>query len=207
MIRNIVFDLGAVLIDIDFDLAKKAFEKIGISNFDQHYTQVSASGLFDALEKGNCSPQEFYQAIQQIGNPSTHKIEIQQAWNSILLDFRKESMEYVATLKSSYRLFLLSNTNAIHMEEINRRSATQLGVNNLDDFFEKAYYSFAVGMRKPQEEIFEYVIKDAAILPQETIFIDDAQPNIHTAIKMGFQTHLLLKGEKVEQVLATLLNT
>ena len=199
-IKNIVFDLGAVLIDIDFNKVAVSFKQLGFSNFEQHYSQLQANELFQQLEKGEISDVDFYTAIQQqIDIPLSHT-QIQNAWNSILLDFRIESMQLLASLKNKYRLFLLSNTNAIHLEEINAILFQQTNNSSLDSYFEKAYYSHIVGLRKPSKEIFSHVLENANIVANETLFIDDSFPNIDTANQMGFKTYLLLPGEKIEHI-------
>ncbi len=197
-IKNILFDLGDVLIDIDFQKVKSAFEKLGISEFEKQFSQLTASSLFENLETGKISESNFYKAIQQQSSVPLADSDIKDAWNAILLDFRIESMKKLQELKQTHRLFLLSNTNAIHLTEVNNILQRQLGISNLDVFFEKAYYSHLVGLRKPHREIFEFVLKDAGICASETVFIDDTPPNISTAEQLGFRTHLLAKSERIE---------
>ena len=197
-VKNILFDLGAVLIDIDFEKVCKSFEHIGIKDFEKQYSQLAASTLFEDLEKGKITNEYFYEAIQKQLQSSISSEEIKNAWNSILLDFRIDTMQYLTQLKTDYNLYLLSNTNAIHLTEINILAQQQLQVKDLDVFFTKAYYSFKMGMRKPNADIFEFVLQDAGIVAEETLFIDDSKPNIITAQHLGFKTHLLLKGERVE---------
>ncbi len=199
-IKNILFDLGDVLIDIDFQKVKVAFENLGITEFDKQFSQMTASRLFEDLETGKISDADFYASIQQQSKTSLSETDIKNAWNAILQDFRAESMQKLTDLKQTHRLFLLSNTNAIHLTEVNNILQRQLGISNLDVFFEKAYYSHVVGLRKPHREVFDYVLKDAGILAAETIFIDDTPPNIETAHQLGFSTHLLLKGERIETI-------
>ncbi len=196
--KNILFDLGDVLIDIDFQKVKAAFENLGITEFDKQFSQLTASSLFENLETGKISETDFYKEIQQQSKIPLAETDIKNAWNAILLDFRAESMKRLQELKQTHRLFLLSNTNAIHLTEVNNILHRQLGINNLDVFFEKAYYSHVVGLRKPYRQVFDYVLKDAGIVASETMFIDDTPPNIETAGQLGFSTHLLQKGERIE---------
>lgn len=199
-IKNIVFDLGAVLLDIDFNKVAQAFKELGIQDFEKQYSQLQAVDLFQQLEKGEVSPDDFYKAIQNQVNVPLHTDAIKNAWNAILCDFRKSSMEYLLSIKKEYRLFLLSNTNAIHLEAINSILFKQTSEPLLDNYFEKAYYSHKVGMRKPGEEIFFHVLNDANIVAHETIFIDDSLPNVEAARKIGFISHCLLPEERVEQL-------
>ena len=197
-IKNIIFDLGAVLFDIDFQKVNQAFADLGVQNIEQQYSKLSANFLFENLEMGKITTDEFYQTLQAQTDVPLSQQQLENAWNAILLNFRKESMAFVTQLKQTHRVFLLSNTNIIHLKQINFQAKTELDVERLDDFFEKVYYSFEMGMRKPDEHIFHYVLKDAQLLPEETFFIDDSAPNIETAAKIGFKTHLLLSDEKVE---------
>ncbi len=199
-IKNIIFDLGAVLFDIDFQKVNQAFADLGVQNIEQQYSKLSANFLFENLEMGKISADAFYQTLQaQTDVPLTHQ-QLELAWNAILLNFRKESMAFVQQLHQTHRVFLLSNTNIIHLKQINLQAKKELSAERLDDFFEKAYYSFEMGMRKPDEHIFQYVLKDAELVAEETFFIDDSAPNIETAAKIGFKTHLLLANEKVEAI-------
>lgn len=200
-IKNILFDLGAVLIDIDFNKVAKAFELLGIDKFENQFSQLSASHLFENLETGKISDDEFHKAIQKQTGKTLNASEINDAWNAILLDFRKESMDFLTSLKSKYSLYLLSNTNAIHINKVNEILHRQLGVADLDIYFHKAYYSHKIGLRKPGKESFQFVLKDANILAEETFFIDDTLPNILSARELGFMVHHLLPGERVENII------
>ena len=199
-IKNLLFDMGAVLINIDYNKTARAFEELGVENFSKEFSQTTASPLFEEIEMGRISESAFYESIRKEFNITSDYNKIQNAWNAILEDFRKESMEFLQTLKINYRLFLLSNTNSIHLEEVNNILFNQLGVKQVDDYFEKAYYSHKVGMRKPNENIFQFVLEDAEINATETLFIDDTISNIHTANLLGFKTHLLLPEERIEQL-------
>lgn len=201
-VKNILFDLGAVLIDIDFEKTADAFRQLGIDRFEEQFSQLSASTLFEDLETGKISNEDFYKAMRrQVPEMNLSDASIQLAWNAILQDFRKESMQLLKQLKQRYRLFLLSNTNAIHLVEVNNILNQQLNVENLDHYFERAYYSHLIGLRKPTSAAFNFVLEDAGIKAHETLFIDDSHPNITAASQMGFQTRLLLKGERVEDFL------
>ena len=201
-VKNILFDLGAVLINIDFEKTADAFRQLGIDRFEEQFSQLSASTLFEDLETGKISNEDFYKAMRrQVPEMNLSDASIQLAWNAILQDFRKESMQLLKQLKQRYRLFLLSNTNAIHLVEVNNILNQQLNVENLDHYFERAYYSHLIGLRKPTSAAFNFVMEDAGIKAHETLFIDDSHPNITAASQMGFQTRLLLKGERVEDFL------
>ncbi len=192
--------MGAVLINIDYNKTAQAFKELGITDFDQQFSQINASALFEELEMGKITNDYFYTAMQAQIPGSVDSSLIKHAWNAILEDFRMESMHYLVELKKEVRLFLLSNTNAIHLEEVNLILQKQLGVAAVDDYFEKAYYSHKVGMRKPHADIFEFVLSDAGILASETLFVDDTKMNIDTAEQLGFNTHLLLPSQRIEDL-------
>jgi putative hydrolase of the HAD superfamily len=201
-IKNIIFDLGAVLFDIDFNKVSDSFKELGISNFHQQYSQLHASGLFQDLEKGKITPESFYQSIQyQVKEVRLTEAQIKKAWNSILIDFRIESMNYLSVLKENYSIYLLSNTNQIHIAEVNDIVRKKFNKEKLDDFFIKAYYSHIIGMRKPDEDIYRFILHDAGIRAEETLFIDDSPPNIEASLKLGIQSHLLLAHEKIENLI------
>lgn len=201
-IKNIIFDLGNVIINIDPDLSVREMQKLGFENFERSYSLLSQSKVFDFLEKGLISPEKFY---EEINNQLPQKVsceKIEQAWSAMLLDFPKERIELIQNLGKKYKVFLLSNTNEIHYHKYNKEFKTQFGF-SFNDLFEKAYYSFEVGMRKPETEIFEQVLHDRNLDPFETLFIDDLDINIETAARLGLNTIWLnvAKGEDITEKL------
>lgn len=199
-IKNIIFDLGGVLLNIDFNKTRKAFENLGVKDFDSFYTKETADPVFEALETGHISNDGFYAAMQPHCNPGTSFGQVQQAWNEILLDFREESVAHLKALKQRYDLYLLSNTNSIHHTAFTEIFKKQFKGDVFDGYFTKAYYSHEMQRRKPYTDTYVYVINDAGISPSETLFIDDACANIEGAAKAGLQTKLLLPGEKIENL-------
>ena len=200
MINNILFDLGKVLLNFDNDNAKNYFKKFGVDDYEKHVLALHAQNIFNELETGELSAEQFINAISQKLNDSVSATEIQCAWNSILMDFRTESMKHLEKLKKQYKLYLLSNTNVLHHEEFNRILFNQLQIKSLDSYFTKAYYSHQIGMRKPNRNIYDFVLKDAGINAAETLFIDDLPENVAAASELGFQTHLLLPEERIENL-------
>jgi glucose-1-phosphatase len=200
ILKNIIFDLGVVLINIDYKKTEKAFINLGFQNFSEMYNQFSANEIFEKLETGNISNADFYAIIMKLSKQPITETQIEDAWNEILLDWRIESVAYLKKLSESYNLYLLSNTNAIHQAAFFKSLKNQTGITDLNSFFTKAYYSHEVHLRKPNTDIFEFVLKDASILAKETLFIDDSYNNIDTAKAMGFKTHLLLPNERIEHL-------
>ena len=186
-IKNIIFDLGNVIINIDTERTAAEMRKLGFKDFEKTYSLLSQTNLFDSLEKGLITPEKFHNEInsQLINKVSSEKID--KAWGAMLLDFPKERIELLQKLNKKYRLFLLSNTNEIHFHQYNNDLINQFGF-GLNSLFEKAYYSFELGMRKPDTEIFEYALNDSNLNPFETLFIDDLDKNIETASRLGLNT-------------------
>ncbi len=199
-LKNIIFDLGGVLLNIDYNKTLQAFKELGYNDFEEMYNQYSADALFEQLETGNITNDEFYNKILKGREESVNKDQVTLAWNTLLLDFRLSTIDFLKELSKKYNLYLLSNTNAIHLEAFRKIFTEQTGYADLDVFFKKAYYSNLVHLRKPNKNIFKFVLADARIWPEESLFIDDSYNNIDTAREMGFKTHLLLPGEKIEDL-------
>ncbi len=206
-INAIIFDLGGVLLNLDFNKSFKAFEELGVPDFPAYFHQSHSNPLFANLEMGLIEPEAFYEAFQvATGIPATN-LEIRSAWNAMLLDFREDSVAYLRSLKGNYRLFLLSNTNQIHLEAFRGTYHRTYGAHDFDVIFEKAWYSHELGMRKPGVAIYKEVIKIHGLNPAETLFVDDTAPNIEGAKEAGLQTLLLEKGMLIEQVMPGMLGT
>ena len=200
-VKNIIFDLGGVLINLDYQLTRKAFENLGIANFNDLYTQHHANPLFEQLEVGAIEPEAFYEALRQTTGLTLTNRQIETAWNAMLLDFPAERLHWLSQIKNKYNIYLFSNTNAIHYNafiNIYRKVAPQLGLDiNFEHFFKTAYYSHTLGQRKPEVAAFEAVIRDAKLDPAQTLFIDDTLLNIEGAQKAGLQTIFLSGGVTV----------
>ena len=196
-IKNIVFDLGGVLLNISFENAAAAFRNLGVDNFDAFYTKESADHLFEALETGQISNPGFLKRMQQYCAPGTSLEAVEAAWNAILLDFREPSVRHLDLLRQRYRVFLLSNTNSIHQTAFNLSFSRDFGY-NFDSLFEKAWYSHAIGRRKPYPETFTWALADAGLAGAETLFMVDAAANIEGAAAAGMPTKLLEPQERIE---------
>ena len=200
-LKNIIFDLGAVLIDIDYKKTERAFIKLGFENFEAMYSQYTADAIFEKLETGKISNEDFYDKLISLSNNNITSEQIKNAWNEIILYWRIGSLNFLGTLSPKYKLFLLSNTNAIHHEYFHNSLKEETNRTEIDSLFTKAYYSHEIHLRKPNANIFEFVAKDANINIEETLFIDDSSNNIDTARSLGFKTHLLLAEERIEHLL------
>ena len=200
VLKNIIFDLGGVLLSIDYNKTENAFKALGYTDFQNMYSQLTADELFVKLETGQISNEDFFKILTSAHAGEVTEKQAGDAWNSMLLAWRQESLSFLEQLSAHYKIFLLSNTNAIHEQAFNKSLKLQTGLVSIDPFFTKAYYSHKINLRKPGAPVFQYVLKDAAIKANETLFIDDSFNNIKTAASLGFKTHLLAAGEKIEEL-------
>jgi glucose-1-phosphatase len=200
MTKTIILDLGGVLINLDYNKTSKAFMALGVDHFDDHFSQFKADELFAKLETGKISEDQFYQAIVPICKARTTKDQVREAWNAMLLDFRVKSLDFLVPLAEKYPLYLLSNTNSIHLAAINKILFSQTGKTTLDGYFTKSYYSHLIGRRKPWPETYRFVLADAGIIASETLFIDDSINNIDAAAALGIKTYHLKACERIESL-------
>src|SRR5688572_16872480 len=159
-IKNLIFDLGGVLINIDYRKPIEAFQQLGVNVTAEWYAKKTQNKLFDDFETGAISPAEFREEIRKFSGKQLTDDQIDRAWNSILLDFPAQRMELLYELKKTHRLFLLSNTNAIHIPEFYQILIRTFGKNPFPEIFEHCYYSHEMGLRKPHAEIFIRVLKN-----------------------------------------------
>ena len=199
-IKAIIFDFGGVILNIDYNKTYKAFTNLGVKNFDEMYSQKNANPLFHDLEEGKINAEEFYNAFRTSSQLKLTDQQIKKAWNAILLKYREETLQTLATIKNKYRLYLLSNTNSIHHKEFNKIVEDQIGSGSLNDYFDKAYYSHEIKLRKPGKDAYQYVLKENNLFPSETLFIDDSIQNIEAAKSLGLQTIYLKEGMKIEDL-------
>jgi len=186
-IEAIIFDLGGVIINIDYQATISKFKKLGIDNFQQLYSQANQVNLFDEYETGVISSQRFINELLHFHPEGTTANEVVEAWNAMILDVRVEKLNLLEHLKKDYRLFLLSNTNALHLSKVQRNwnCATE---SPMEHYFENLYYSHEIGLRKPSIKIFEFVCKENNLNPNCTLFIDDSVQHISGAIEYGLKT-------------------
>ncbi len=196
--KNIIFDLGGVLLDIDYQKTITAFEDLGLQHFEAMFSQFKADALFEKLETGALNEADFYAAVKERTHLVVTNEEIDNAWNALLLNFRIESLAFLEQLSHTYKLYLLSNTNSIHLKCFKALFTKETGKPTLDGYFIKAWYSNQVGLRKPGSKIFEFVLEEENLQAAETLFIDDTLINIETAKNLGLKTHHLLPTERIE---------
>ncbi len=199
-IKNIIFDLGGVLLNIDYNKTISAFKELGIENFEEMFSQFHVDKLFEKLETGRISENDFYETVKKrIPGPVSND-QVETAWNAMILDFRKESLAYLEKLSGNYALFLLSNTNSIHLKHFQQVFTRETGQPSLDKYFTTCWYSNIIGLRKPNKEVYEYVLKDKNLNAAETFFVDDTIDNIRAAMELGIKSHLVLPHERIENI-------
>lgn len=192
-IKNLIFDFGGVIYQIDFERQKKAFLSLGISGFEKLYAQASQNSLFSDLETGKISEDIFREKLIGLIGKKIPVPMVDELWNSILIDYFYDKIGLLQKLKSKYRLMLLSNTNAIHYNFYSQQFLQNYGY-DFNDLFDKTYWSFKIGMRKPDLEIFEKVIAENGLTRENALFIDDTVQNTESAEKYGLSSFWLSPG-------------
>jgi glucose-1-phosphatase len=187
-IKNIIFDLGNVIINIDFDLTYQALAKISNKSLNEINQAFIDYEIWDIYEKGKLTNQEFIDLLRNKLEINHSDQDIINAWNALLLDIPQKRIDKLKELSKKYRLFILSNTSDIHIIDVNRILQESTGVRDLKDLVEKAYYSYEINLRKPSLEIYKYVVEDAKLKISETLFLDDNLDNIIGANEFGLHT-------------------
>ena len=191
-IKNIIFDLGGIFLDIHYQLTKNAFINLGIKNFDELFTQHHANDLFEDLETGKISETTFYNLFRKEANINLSDEQIKTAWNALLGGFPPKRLDWLQKIKDKYNIYLFSNTNQIHYDAFMKIYEQETGQNDFNKHFIKAYYSQNIGLRKPYPEGFLHILNEQNLVPAETLFIDDTIKNIEGAKAVGLQTiHLI----------------
>lgn len=196
-ITSIVFDFGGVVMDVDLLRTVEAFVNMGVSGISAEETQVGSGTFFEENERGAFTREEFWQKLRErapVLNQYSDE-DLHKAWDALLGDFDPKRIELLRTLRSGYRIFLLSNTNEPHRETFLRRFAEQIG-GDMNALFEEAFYSDILGCVKPDHEIFEKVQEAAALVPAETLFIDDNPKNVAAARECGWHAYHLVPGKE-----------
>jgi FMN phosphatase YigB (HAD superfamily) len=192
MITTIIFDFGDIFINLEKEAQVEAFKKLGLPSPNEDL--ITQNDLF---EKGKISAQDFLESFQKY-LPSASLKEIKEAWNTIIGDFPLYRLEFLQLLSYKYKLFLLTNTDEIHIHRFEHKA----GISFFSDFyqcFEKVYYSYEMGMRKPDSAIYSFILNKHDLNPRKTLFVDDKKVNTDAAEKLGMQVWNLQVG--VEDVI------
>jgi len=182
----VLLDLGGVLIDIDYSKTSVAFEKLGMTDFKNAYSQAEQVTLFDDFETGRISPQRFINELLPFVTPGTSPNSVVHAWNAMILSVPAEKITLLETLKKRYPLYLLSNTNALHVPIV-RKEWAKVTTKPLEAFFDKIYLSHEIHLRKPFPETFHFVCNDISVNPSRVLFIDDSIQHVLGAREAGLQ--------------------
>lgn len=199
-IENIIFDLGGVILDIDYNRTRKGFEDLGVTHFDEMYSQANANQLFQKLETGQISNDDFFNELDKTTNLGLSPQQIRTAWDAMLLDFRESSLGFLEEIKPKYNTYLFSNTNFIHMKAFHKIFHSKERAHPFNDYFDKAFYSCEIGLRKPDAESYQWILDHLGIKADKTLFIDDSIQNVEAAKQVGMQVIHFEKGMWIEEL-------
>ena len=198
-IKSVIFDLGGVIYAVDYHKTINGFKALGIDRFEEVYAKAGQSDLFNDFEEGKISRAIFVERIKNLSRKNMTSSQIVNAWNGMLLGFMPDAIACLKRLSSSYRLFLLSNTNEIHIQEIESRVGTVF-FSDFCSLFENVYLSHELGLRKPHPEVFKHILNQQGLKANETFFIDDSIQHVEGAIKAGLQAHHLTDEQTIDQL-------
>ncbi|MEY8684925.1 HAD family hydrolase [Bacteroides sp. AN502(2024)] len=204
MIKNIVFDFGGVIVDIDRDKAVQAFSKLGLADADTRLDKYHQTGIFQELEEGKLSADEFRKQLGDLCNRPLTMEETKQAWLGFFNEVNQNKLDYILELRKSYHVYILSNTNPFVMSwacstDFSSRKKP------LNDYCDKLYLSYQISHTKPEPEIFDYMVNDCNIIPSETLFVDDSASNIQIGKALGFETLQPENGEDWREKITAIL--
>ena len=198
-IKSVIFDLGGVIYAVDYHKTINGIKALGIDHFEEVYAKAGQSDLFNDFEEGKISRAIFVERIKNLSIKNMTSSQIVNAWNGMLLGFMPDAIACLKRLSSSYRLFLLSNTNEIHIQEIENRVGTEF-FSDFCSLFENVYLSHELGLRKPHPEVFKYILNQQGLKANETFFIDDSIQHVEGAIKAGLYAHHLKDDQRIDQL-------
>ncbi len=193
----IIFDLGGVIINLDYNATVREFKNLGITNFDAVFSKARQADLADKFERGEISSDDFFAEITRLSELNLSRHELEKAWNAMLLDIPKGRLDLIQKIGQTRPVFLLSNTNHAHTQAYNQTIKANFGAENLDPWFSKVYLSFEMGKRKPEARIFTQVIEENNLNPATTLFIDDSPQHVEGARKVGLQAHHLTDEQDI----------
>ena len=187
-VKNIIFDLGGVLLTLDYPKTERSFIDLGVPNFNELYSQQKASPLFEKLETGKIDDETFYEQFKSVANVNLANADMEVAWCAMLGHFPQEVLNWLKDIRQKYNIYLFSNTNRIHHRAFKKIYQQQTGKQNFDDYFIKAWYSHDLGLRKPYPQAYTKLLQIENLDAAETLFIDDSLVNIEGANEAGLQT-------------------
>ena len=194
MIKDIVFDFGGVLIEIDTANALRKFNNLGLDNPERYLNSYKQEGAFYALENGDINADEFVQQLSQLCGRELTYNDAFEGWMGFVVKVQTEYLNWLQDLRSSYRLSILSNTNPFLQGWARSCSFTPDG-KSLDDLFDKLFLSYLMHCSKPSDEIYLKMLRDGNMRPEETLFVDDGTKNIEVARNLGINVLQVKNGE------------
>ena len=199
-IKNIIFDLGGVILDIDERVIYKELVKMGV-DLSQLIHSKDFETIMSRFDMGIITAPTFRHRMKTlIGQPKMTDQKFDAIWNSMLLDIPRERIEAIEQVKKHYKIFLMSNTNEIHYDLYVRDLQLRFGYKEFDELFHKSYFSFAEHLEKPDPCFFELILDHEGLLPEETLFIDDTEANIKAAQALGIRTYHISREELVRNL-------
>jgi len=184
--RNILFDLGGVILDINIQATLKQFYELGFPAELMQYPESMSTDVFFKYQTGKLDTEQFRNAIRKSAGVEMSDQVFDEAWNAMLIRIPEERATLLKRLSERYSLYMLSNTSSLHVEVFEPMFRRSAGI-SIHEVFTKIYYSHEIGWHKPDHEAWEFVIKDAGIKPEETLFLDDSIHNIKASQELGFQ--------------------
>ena len=204
MIKDIVFDFGGVLTTIDTERALQRFRDLGVEEPEQYINSYCQKGPFFELENGDIDAEEFCRRLGQICNREITFEQAKEAWLGFLVEIHTTLLEHLQTLRGSYRLSVLSNTNPFIQSWALTKDFTPVG-KSLADYFDMLFFSYRMHCSKPNAEIYRKMLSDGNMKPEETLFVDDGEKNIEAAREVGIRTLLVENGEDWREKLSNAL--
>ena len=199
-IKNIIFDLGGVILDIDENVVYKELEKLGI-NISELARSKEFMGIISKFDMGVYTAPTFRKKLKALlGLEKMTDQKFDSIWNAMLLDIPRERIEAIEQIKKHYKIFLMSNSNEIHYDLYIRDLQLRFGYDEFDKLFNKSYFSFDMHMEKPDPRFFELILDHEHLLPEETLFIDDTAENIKAAKSLGIKTYHIRRDELVRNL-------
>jgi putative hydrolase of the HAD superfamily len=188
-ITTIIFDFGGVLLNLDMPACLAAFKRLGCSTINEYLDHYKQNGFFLDFEEGKISTSEFFSELMKIAEKNVSVQELETAFLSFLGDVPQYKLDLILQLRKKYRILMLSNINAF-VYDYSKRTYFEKNGKTIADYFEKVYLSYEIGICKPDRGIFDYMLADARLNPQQCLYIDDGEKNIETAKELGFATYL-----------------
>jgi putative hydrolase of the HAD superfamily len=202
MIKNIIFDLGGVLLNIEYKRTVEAFRALGLKNPEAQFTKEVQSELFQKYERGHISDKQFLEALA-VYMPKARQDEIEAAWCALLGDFPLRRLQVLERLSEKYRLLILSNTNHIHQLKFEKIIEDTCGWERFASHFDFIGYSHQMHERKPDEAIFSKILNMNELEAGDSFFIDDTEEHVLSARRSGMAAHHLKTNEKIEDFFKT----